>query len=411
MIKVGIVVQRYGKEVVGGAETLARDVAERLNASGFDVTVFTTTARDYIAWKNEFKPGDFILKGVNIKRYRVERERDIKVFNKFSELFFNQEPEERDEIKWIHEQGPYSPDLIEGIRQAQQNFDVFLFFTYLYYSTIEGIKQVKKPVVLFPTAHDEAPIYLSLMKDVFKRPDAHFFLTGAEMDFVKKTFNPPHIMELIRTGMEIKEDIDENLFKKNYLQFAPYILYAGRIEKGKGLEPVFEAFEQIKKKRLIDFVLMGKKLMDIPEINGLTYVGFVSEEEKLSAFKGALVSIQPSPLESLSITTLESFSQKTPVLVNKKSGVLREHIDISGGGLAYDNVDEFVQHFYRIYDKRKTAKIMGLKGYDYVKKYYSWDVVMEKIKNNLKTIIASGGPLFEKSGSKTSYYLRNSKKT
>jgi glycosyltransferase involved in cell wall biosynthesis len=387
MIKVGIVVQRYGKEVVGGAETLARDVAERLNASGFDVTVFTTTARDYITWKNEYTPGHFILKGVNIKRFRVEKERDIKAFNKFSELFFNQEPKERDEKKWIREQGPYSPELIEGIRQAQQNFDIFLFFTYLYYPTIEGIKQVKKPVVLFPTAHDEVPIYLNLMKDVFKRPEALFFLTGAEMNFVKKTFNPPNRMELIRTGIDIKEDIEKNLFRKNYLQFAPYILYAGRIEKGKGLELVFEAYQQIKKKRLIDFVLMGKKLMDIPEIKGLKYVGFVSEEEKLSAFKGALLSVQPSPLESLSITTLESFSQKTPVLVNKKSEVLREHIDISGGGLVYDNVDEFIHHFYRIYDKRKTAKIMGQKGYDYVKKYYSWDVVMEKIRKQLESII------------------------
>jgi len=389
MIKVGIVVQRYGKEVVGGAETLVRDVAERLNASGFDVTVFTTTARNYITWENEFKPGNFILKGVNIKRFRVEKERDINAFNKFSEIFFNQEPKERDEEKWIREQGPYSPELIEGIHQAQHDFDIFLFFTYLYYPTIEGIKQVKKPVVLFPTAHDEAPIYLNLMKDVFKRPDALFFLTGAEMNFVKRTFSPPNRMELIRSGMDIKEGIDENLFKKNYLQFAPYILYAGRIEKGKGLELVFEAYQQIKKKRLIDFVLMGKKLMDIPEINGLKYVGFVSEEEKLSAFKGALLSIQPSPLESLSITTLESFSQKTPVLVNKKSEVLREHIDISGGGLAYDNVDEFFQHFYGIYDKRKTAKIMGQKGYDYVKKYYSWDVVMEKIRKQLESIISN----------------------
>jgi glycosyltransferase involved in cell wall biosynthesis len=387
MIRIGIVVQRYGKEVVGGAESLARDIAERLNSSGFDVTVFTTMARDYITWKNEFKPGESILKGVIIKRFPVEEQRDIEAFNRFSDVFFSQKPDERDEMKWIHDQGPYSPALIEGIKKEQQEMDVFLFFTYLYYPTIEGLKVVEKPVVLFPTAHDELPIYLNLMKDVFKRPDALFFLTGAEMDFVKKTFQPDNLTALIRTGTEIKENIDENLFKRNYLQYAPYILYAGRIEKGKGLEPVFEAYGEIKKKRLIDFVLMGKKLMDIPDIEGLKYVGFVSEEEKLSAFKGAVVSVQPSPLESLSITTLESFSQGTPVLVNKRSAVLCEHIDLSGGGFTYDNIDEFIHHFYTIYDQRKLRIEMGLKGYNYVKEYFSWDVVIDKIKEELAKIV------------------------
>ncbi|MCP5051200.1 MAG: glycosyltransferase family 4 protein, partial [bacterium] len=313
MLKVGAVVQRYGKDVVGGAETLARDVAERLNASGCDVTVFTTTAKDYITWKPDYPAGDSILKGVNIKRYNVSQERDIESFNKFSDVFFKQPPEERDEEQWIREQGPYVPDLLEGIRAAQSDIDVFLFFTYLYYPTIEGLKALdtNKPAVLFPTAHDELPIYMKVMENVFKRPGALFFLTGAEMEFVKGKFNPPNITKLIRTGMPLREGVDEMLFKHNYLQYAPYILYAGRIEKGKGLEPVFDAYREIKKNRLINFVLMGKQLMDIPEIEGLKYVGFVSEEEKLSAFKGALLSVQPSPVESLSITTLESFSQRT----------------------------------------------------------------------------------------------------
>ncbi len=388
MIRVGIVVQRYGKNVVGGAETLARDVAERLNAVGCDVTVFTTAASDYITWKTDCRPGESILKGVAIKRFPVVEERDIEAFNKFSQEFFGQAPSERDEEKWFRMQGPYVPGLIEALDKEQDKFDLFLFFTYLYYPTIEGLKVVRKPAVLFPTAHDEPPIHLETMKPVFRRPDAFCFLTGAEMEFVMKTFSPAGETQLVRTGLDIREGIDENLFRRKYAQYAPYMLYAGRIERGKGLEPVFEAFAEIKKQRLVDLVLIGKKLMDIPDIEGIKYMGFVSEEEKLSAFKGAVLSVQPSPLESLSITTLESFSQGTPVLVNKQCHVLCEHIDMSGGGLAYDGAGDFMRCFYEIHDNRKAARVMGRKGYGYVREYYSWDVVMGKIKALLEKLVS-----------------------
>jgi glycosyltransferase involved in cell wall biosynthesis len=225
------------------------------------------------------------------------------------------------------------------------------------------------------------------MNPVFSRPDALFFLTLSEMEFVKKKFNPSNTCALIRTGVDVRDTIDVEFFKRRYLQYAPYILYAGRIEKGKGLELAFDAFREIRKKRLVDFVLIGKKLMDIPQIDGIRYNGFVSEEEKLSAFKGAVASIQPSPFESLSITTLESFSQKTPVLANKVCHVLEEHIDLSGAGFAYRDVNDFIRHFYTLYDNRKMRKEMGLKGYHYVKEYYSWDVVIQKIKEQLYLLV------------------------
>ncbi len=387
MIKIGVVVQRYGKDVVGGAETLAKNIADRLNSNGFDVTVFTTTAKDYITWKNHYNQGESILKGVNIKRFNVERERDIESFNRHSEEFFIDDSQKRDEMDWIIRQGPYCPDLIDALKNEQKFFDIFLFFTYLYYPTVEGIKVVEKPIVLFPTAHDESPIYLNLMNQVFKKPDSLFFLTGAEMNFVRKLFNPNKRMELVRTGIDINDNIDEKLFKRKYLMFLPYMLYAGRIERGKGLDLIFDAYGVIRKKRLVTLVLIGKKLMDIPEIDGINYLGYVTEDEKISAFKDAVLSIQPSPMESLSITTLESFSQKTPVLANRKSDVLKEHIELSEGGLLYDNVEDFVENFTKIYDKRNLRNKMGINGYNYVNKFYSWDVVIGKIANGIKNII------------------------
>jgi len=56
----------------------------------------------------------------------------------------------------------------------------------------------------------------------------------------------------------------------------------------------------------------------------------------------------------------------------------------------YDNIDEFINHFYTIYDQRKLRREMGLKGYRYVKEYFSWDVVMDKIKEELEKIVRCG---------------------
>jgi glycosyltransferase involved in cell wall biosynthesis len=382
------VVQRYGNEVIGGAETLARNVAERMLRQGYRVTVFTTCARDYITWRNEYAPGESLLKGVRIRRFPVSRERDIEDFNRFSENFFAAPPGDRDEKKWLVEQGPFCPELVQGLVAAQKEIDLFFFFTYLYYPTVEGMGAVTKPAVLFPTAHDEPPIHLQAMVDVFRRPRALLFLTRAEMDLVQRLFSPPGRMRLARTGLDIRADVDDRAFRRRYLLVAPYLLYSGRIERGKGLEAVFDHYRSLKQEAYIDLVLIGKKLMDLPAIQGLKYLGFVSEEEKLAAFKGALFSLQPSPLESLSITTLESFSQRTPVLVNRDCPALMEHVSLSGGGLAYGSQEDFLSAFRRLYRRPALRQRMGAKGLEYVKKYYSWEAVLAEIKEGINEIVA-----------------------
>lgn len=390
MIRVGIVVQRYGNRVVGGAESLAADVAERLNARGYDVTVFTTAATDYITWENDYPPGESILKGVIVRRFSVDRARDIHDFNDISAGFFSASPEAREitEDEWIDLQGPVSTELLDAVSREQDQFDIFLFFTYLYYTTVKVMREVKRPLILFPTAHEEPPINMEIMKEVFRRPDAICFLTESEMEMVKAKMNPPGRLLLTRTGVTMNDRVDPGRFRRNYRVISPFILYAGRIEPGKGLEPVFQAFHEIRKKNMVDLVLMGRKLMEIPEDDGIRYVGFVSEEDKASAFRGAVCSVQPSPLESLSITTLESFAQFTPVIVNSRCDVLMEHLQASGGGLAFSTPDELVSSFREIFNSRRKRSEMGKAGYDYVRQYFSWDIVMEKITGQIREVLS-----------------------
>ena len=56
-MKVALVVHRYGLEVGGGAETLARLIAELLN-DDVELTVVTTCALDYVTWADHYPPGE-----------------------------------------------------------------------------------------------------------------------------------------------------------------------------------------------------------------------------------------------------------------------------------------------------------------------------------------------------------------
>ncbi|HWF83460.1 MAG TPA: glycosyltransferase, partial [Vicinamibacterales bacterium] len=60
---------RYGADILGGAEKLARHVAERLAARGHDVRVLTTRARHYATWASELPEGTTMENGVEVHRY------------------------------------------------------------------------------------------------------------------------------------------------------------------------------------------------------------------------------------------------------------------------------------------------------------------------------------------------------
>ena len=86
MKKVAFVVQRYGTEVNGGAETLARQLAMQLSKN-YDVDILTTKALDYITWEDYYEKDCEVIDGVNVKRFSVDKTRDIKSFQSFVKRF------------------------------------------------------------------------------------------------------------------------------------------------------------------------------------------------------------------------------------------------------------------------------------------------------------------------------------
>src|SRR5262249_45806805 len=149
VVKIAFIIQRYGAEVLGGSEQLCRLLAERL-AANHDVDVLTTCARDYITWQNEYPEGADRIKGVVVRRFATARTRDLESFNAFSDRIFGRPHTRQDEMEWLKEQGPWCPNLVEYLKRHQQQYDVLIFFTYLYAPTVLGLEVAPQRSILVP---------------------------------------------------------------------------------------------------------------------------------------------------------------------------------------------------------------------------------------------------------------------
>jgi glycosyltransferase involved in cell wall biosynthesis len=418
-VKIGFVIQRYGTEVLGGSEHLCRLVAERL-AVQHDVEVLTTCAQDYVTWKNAYAEGTDRIRGVTVRRFANARTRDIESFNTYSEWIYNHPHSRSDEMEWLKQQGPWCPSLLEYLRRQHQQYDVLIFFTYLYAPTVLGLEIAPARSILVSTAHDEPAIRLDIFRDVFARPAALCYLTESERQFVQETFRDrPLLEEVAGVGIDLAQQqpyprmplpdddpapVEEpappglaaddeppsreypehlltrgSVFRRRHRLWGPLALYGGRIDPGKGCEELIEYFNSyVQDGGDATLALMGVKLMSLPEEPFIRFAGRLSDRERLQALEAADVVVVPSPFESLSLLALEALSVGTPILVNARSAVLVEHCVRSNGGLYYADRDEFVACLKLMMADAPLRQALGRNGREYVKKNYRWDVVLGK---------------------------------
>ena len=169
-------------------------------------------------------------------------------------------------------------------------------------------------------------------------------------------------------------------FKRRHRIHGPFALYGGRIDPGKGCEELIEYFSTyVAAGGDASLVLMGLKLMPLPEEPFINFAGMLSEQERLQALEAATVVVCPSPYESLSLIALEALAVGTPILCNARSDVLVDHCLRSNGGLFYRDRDEFVECMKLLVADERLRAAMGRSGRDYVRRNYRWDVVLGKL--------------------------------
>lgn len=374
-MRVGFVVQRYGKEVNGGAETLCRSVAERLNRF-VSIEVLTTTAVDHHTWAQHYPTGKTELNGIAVHRFPVTRRRKPHAFQRLSEHVLHYPHTILDEVAWMEAQGPETPALIDHLREHRREYDTLVFFTYLYYTTYFGLQIAPEKSILVPTAHDEAPIHLAIFRPIFRSPKAILYLTDAEKRFVQSLFHVEHIPSAV-TGIGIESPHAANgaRFRRKYGIEGPFMLYAGRIEISKNCDELFDYYLSYGRAHgfEVSLVLLGREGMEIPDNPGILALGFVNEQDKFDALQAADLLVLPSRFESLSIASLEAWRVGTPVLANGRSEVLKEHCLRSNGGLFYFSYEEFAAAVQLLMNRPGLRASLGAAGQRYVADQYGWE--------------------------------------
>lgn len=405
-MKILAVVQRYGVDIVGGAERLCRGVCEGLAARGHDVEVLTSCARSYRSWANELREGVEPINGVAVRRFRVAEERDIDAFNAASQELFGGGADAEDaeaQRAWVRAQGPYAPKLVDHLHGVAGDVDRVLFFTYLYYPTVHGIHTAPERSALVPTAHDEAPIYLEIYEPVFALPAGLIYNTEAEARLARRRFPRRARQEaVIGVGIDRLEALSRAAEPPEEPLSGPRqgsgpapankrsqaILYAGRIEPGKGVGELIEYCRRIRNEGGVAprLWLIGEVAMEVPEADGIDLLGFVSEEEKVRRMRAADVLVAPSPLESFGIVALEAMAAGTPPLVNAAAQAAVEHCRKANAGLYYRGYREFRGALELLLRDDRLRAAMAKKGASYVRENYSWPRIIDRYENFLRRL-------------------------
>ena len=383
--KIAFINQRYGVEVLGGSETYTRKTAEALALrEGFDVEVLTSKAIDFRTWADHFIKDVEVINGVTVRRFSVKKERNRLVQRSSQIMIHNLGIHTKNlEEKRLIARGPFVPELVDFIKEHKDEYDAFVFVTYLYYPAYFGAKEVYDKAFFIPTAHDEEPIYMNIFDELFNNVKGIVYLTEEEKKFVNDKFHNENVPSIVNgMGIEIPaEDNSKEFLEKNGID-GRYIVYCGRIEEHKGVKTLIDYVLKYNSEASDDarvkLVLTGKGDMSIPEDANIKYLGFVSDEDKFSAMKGSMAICLPSEFESFSITLLEGMGCGKPALVNAKSEVLDGHIKKSGGGFSFSNYEEFKDSLEKLFDDKICADL-GEKAEAYVKENYSEEVVISKL--------------------------------
>lgn len=248
----------------------------------------------------------------------------------------------------------------------------------------------KKKVLVIHHVHQE------IFRKNLRAPFAQFasFLEGKLMPFVYRnvqtiTVSPSSKAEILKHNLTqvdpiiVYNGIDRIQFIPGRKNKTPLVLYVGRLQAYKSLHILLRSVKKIATAHpSVKFVIAGdgeekrnlvKLTRELQIENRVTFLGKVTEEEKIALYKKAWVFVNPSLREGWGITTIEANACGTPVVASDVSG-LRDSISngVTGILVPYGDTDMFAKKISLLLRDDKLRKTYASQAIKWATKF-SWD--------------------------------------
>jgi glycosyltransferase involved in cell wall biosynthesis len=316
-----------------------------------------------------------------------------------------------DEFDWVRLHGPWSPGLIEYIKRANRSYDVLVFFGLWHPLTVHGLEAAPDRSVLFPYLQLQPALRFGLWLDVMRTVRGLGFFSESERrvlhsyvglrhqceEVVGIGIDPPSQQSYPRHQQDPNDTISEEddggaddeleaaayldgrgiPFKRRHRLYGRFALYGGRVESDNGCEEMLEYFDTYASSDDdATLVLIGMKMMKVPEEPYLRLAGVIPDRERMTAYEAAEVTIAPASDDLLAQPLLESLAVGTPVLASARNAAAVDHCRRAGAGLYYANRDEFVGALALLAKNTSLREKLGANGRAYIRSHHRWEGVL-----------------------------------
>jgi glycosyltransferase involved in cell wall biosynthesis len=424
-VRFAFVTPRYGADVNHGAEHACRLLAEQV-AERHDVDVLTTCARDAKTWKNEYPEGSDRIRGVLIRRFAVSQAGDRVAFRQLSDRITAEALSRGDQLEWVRRLGPSSPGLIDFLKRQHKAYDAVIYFSLVHPTTVHGIAVAAERSILFPHLKYEPALRFGLWSEVLSSARGIGYFSAAERRLTRGYIQAALAAEeVVGIGVEAppqqtyprhQQDPADNPvdadgvgageeagpgdylsgrgipFRRRHRLYGSIALYGGSVEPDNGCEEMLEYFDSYASADAATgsgspragaradgdtaLVLMGVKMMRVPDERYIRLAGVLPDRERLIAYEAADVTLAPGANDVLAQPTLESMAVGTPVLASARNEAAVDYVRRANAGLYYANRQEFTEALRLLMTNTKLREQLGENGRQYVRQNHRWDAVV-----------------------------------